>query len=405
MSDRNTACGLQGTGISCEKPFAGVCFDFAADDWLLPEYAAKVGQGAARSIHIGFSGVRSPAVKLLVKQYTAWRLGRVKPVTARAEWDSLLRWWVRYLESKRIEDPAYFGAKEMHLFSGWLQKKGVRREAAARIARRAVRLIETGQRLGWRVTKETVRLSDFWYVWEAPPEEAEAKAPETGDAPGVLFAAAPESGGQTRPIPDALYRQILKHAICNEKDIITKSGILVQSQTGLRISEVLSLREGCLVEDGNGGFLLGYESKKTQRAEPVTRFVPANALVCSAVAELAEATGHLRRQSGRSELFLVKNHGIRPASAANWNRGRLRGFLRRWEITVPGGGEYPLHSHQFRASYVRRRMLAGTGIETVRQQFGHASSEMTAQYVHIETDELAAFLSPYLGGKGGVFIG
>ena len=135
------------------------------------------------------------------------------------------------------------------------------------------------------------------------------------------------------------------------------------------------------------------------------RFTPANELVCDVVGELARATDHLRAQSGRTELFLVRNHGIRPASAGNWNRGRLRSFLKRWGITAADGSEYPLHSHQFRATYVRRQLLSGVGIETIREQFGHASSEMTAKYVHIQSDELAVYLAPSIDGKGGSAIG
>lgn len=402
--------------VSCEKMPVGLCMDFAEDTWILPEYAPKNNRFAGTKVRIDFSEISAPAVKLLVKQYAAWRLGRVKPVTVRTEVYGRLSWWVRYLESRKISDPARFDARQMRLFPVWLQKKGMDMAAAQRTGQTAAQLIETGQRLGWRVTEEPVpgcvewqeaekreAAHRDWLVAEMPSAGCVEKRPEKPcPAPHTKEQ---RRGGSTQPIPDEIYRQILYHAVCDEKDMITKAGIVIQSQTGLRISEVLSLKEGCLSGDRNGGFLLAYESKKTQRAEPMTRFIPANRLVCRAVRQLSRETEYLRAESGRRELFLVKNHGIRPASATNWNRGRLHAFLERWAITGADGSVYPLHSHQFRATYVRRKLLAGTGIETVQRQFGHASAEMTAWYVHIETEELAAFLSPYLGvekGGGGI---
>lgn len=413
----NTAQGLleAAAGETYGKTAAGSSFDFAADDWFLPEYASKNDHLTVRKIHIGFSGIQSPAVKLLVKQYAAWRLGRVKPVTVRTELSGRLAWWIRYLGDRKITDPAQFGAGHMCRFLVWLQKKDVRAEAVLRIARTAALLIETGRRLGWQVTQEPV----MRYVsWQPVRGEKDNRKTEKFSGEEPLAAQKLPSGsgaakacgagharGFARPIPEEIYQQIIRCAFCEEKDIITKAGILIQSQTGLRIGEVLSLKEGCLSGDKSGGFLLGYESKKTQKAEPILRYIPANAFVCDAVEELAAATTSLRAESGRRELFLVNNHGIRPASAANWNRGRLRSFLRRWGITALDGGEYPLHSHQFRATYVRRELLAGTGIETLCRQLGHVSPEMTAQYVHLETEELASFLAPCIGGKGGDGIG
>ena len=405
----NTARKLRETDCEqmCEKTYADRCFDFASDDWFLPEYASKKDRLAVKNIHIGFSNINPPAVKLLVKQYVAWRLGHVKPVTVRMELESRLHWWVRYLEDKKIADPACFDARHMRFLQRWLQKKGLRAESSRRIVRTVAQLIETGQRLGWQVTGESVRVHvDRVQAIDGKSGQGSAGMlkmwqDEAGEGP----AGEQNRLGDTKPIPEEVYRQILVHAIYDEKDIITKAGILIQSQTGLRISEVLSLKEHCLLADGSGDFLLGYESKKTQRAEPVMCFIPANKIVRDAVEELSEATKLLREESGRKELFLVKNHGIRPASASNWNRGRLRSFLQRWGITAGDGSEYPLHSHQFRATYVRQRLLEGTGIETVRRQFGHASSEMTAQYVHISPDELAGFLAPYIGMRGGCSIG
>ena len=123
-------------------------------------------------------------------------------------------------------------------------------------------------------------------------------------------------------------------------------------------------------------------------------------MVREAVERLRAATEMLRRESGRTELFLVRNHGIRPVSQTNWNKGRLRSFLKRWEITDENGQVYELHSHQFRATYVRDQLLAGAQIEQIRHRFGHVSPEMTARYIHLQEEEMTALLTPYMAVVG-----
>lgn len=376
-------------GVQPERAYGKIVpfsagFEFWSDDWYLYEYAQKKS-GAAKKIHIGFSGILQPQIKLLIKQYAAWRLGHVKPVTVRMEVSGRLAHFVQYLSDRKITDPAMFSEREFRAFSWRLCQKGITGTSGYRIAHTVSELIRAGQRMGWQVTDE--RISADVMHWQLWTETAQRSA-----------------GGHTMPIPNAVYRQILYHAVYDETDVITKAGILIQSQTGLRISEVLALRENCLVPDKQGGFLLEYSLKKTEKAEPVRRCVPANELVCEAVEELLRATGKLRAKSGREELFLVKNHGIRLVSAENWNRGRLRNFLRRWNIKNADGSEYPLHSHQFRATYVKRQLLNGGSIEAVKQQFGHVSPEMTARYVHLSEGELLAHLTPYIG-QGGDEVG
>lgn len=361
-------------------------FDFDADDWYFYEYAPGKGQNV-RQIHIHFADAAGWQVKKLLKQYAAWRLGRVRPVTVRLEMNGRLCHWLRYLRVRQIADPRAFGMGELERFGQWLRMQDTQKQACARILHTVIDLLRTGQRLGWQVTED--RLSENFpcaqqaQMAAAYPEGAKTEPDE----------------GSTDPIPSGIYEQILRHAVFDEPDAVTRGGIIIQSQTGLRISEVLSLRAGCLKRDRHGSWLT-YSLKKTTKAEPQQRFVPANELVCEAVGRLQAATEALRQESGRTELFLIRNHGIRQVSQTNWNKGRLRSFLRRWNITDENGGEYELHSHQFRATYVREQLLAGGQIEQIQRRFGHVSPEMTARYVHLSEEAMLAILSPSMGMMG-----
>lgn len=375
-----------------ERRVSAPGFDFGAADWYFYEYAPGKEQHV-RSIHLHFSDMAGQQTGYLVRQYAAWRLGRVRPVTVRLELDARISHWLRYLRVRRITDPAKFGAAEFIRFGRWLRMQGIREEACERILRTVDRLLLTGQKLGWRVTEEEL---------QGERRRVEEKLPFLDGDPCLTAATPgkPEAVGTTEPIPRKIYEQILRHAVHDETEEITRAGIIIQSQTGLRISEVLSLKEGCLKKDRNGNWWLMYSLKKTTKAEPEQRRVPANRMVCEAVERLRAATEALRRESGRTELFLIRNRGIRPVSQTNWNKGRLRSFLNRWGITDENGQVYELHSHQFRATYVRDQLLSGSGIDQIQHRFGHVSPEMTARYVHLQEEEMTALLTPYMAVVG-----
>lgn len=366
-------------------------FDFASDEWLLYEYAPKRGQ-QVRRIALRFTNLAGVQVKQLIKQYAFWRLGRVKPVTVRQELRGYLCHWERYLAARGISDARCFTADDYGSFYFWLCAKSVSAAYRSRILATVHQLLTTGQRLGWQVTAEPLPQSIFsgnFGAWQ----QAQNSEPETELV----------KRGRTQPIPRFVYEQIVRHARDNETDEVTRCGILVQSQTGLRISEVLSLRADCLRREVDGSVWLCYQLKKTQRGEPVLHRTPANALVCEAIMRLRQATESLRQESGRVELFLVRNHGIRPVSQTNWNGGRLRNFIKRWHITDVDGSSYVLHSHQFRATYVTQQLLAGASMEQLKKNLGHVSEEMTARYAHISGQELQAFLTPYFACEEELF--
>lgn len=191
------------------------------------------------------------------------------------------------------------------------------------------------------------------------------------------------------PIPKTVMDQI-RAALEAETCVITKAGIFLQMQTGLRISEVLSIREGCVVKNHEMYFLQVIVSK-TVKGEPVIHKVGISEACRRMIAELAQTTEPLRKESGRKELFLVRNHGIHVASARKWTNVRLQSFVKRHHITDADGTLYPLHSHQFRATFVHDRILEGHGVLLVQTQFRHVTPEMTRHYLTLDDQELETF--------------
>ncbi|MCM1330290.1 MAG: hypothetical protein NC253_12730, partial [Ruminococcus sp.] len=87
-------------------------------------------------------------------------------------------------------------------------------------------LIKTGQIKGWNVPQNNIfRGITSFQLWNVKQEKNKNK---------------------TKPIPEDIFNKILYHAINDEKDILTKAGIIIQSQTGLQINGILSIRERCV---------------------------------------------------------------------------------------------------------------------------------------------------------------
>lgn len=180
----------------------------------------------------------------------------------------------------------------------------------------------------------------------------------------------------------------MHHAVHDEKNVLTKAGIIIQSQTGLRINEVLSIREGCVKTTSDGYDYMEVTLSKTEKGEPIVHKVFINELVKDAVRELSEFTEPLRKESGLKELFLVQNRGIHVISADLWTSLKLKKFIRHWEIRDNKGELYHLTSHQFRATFVRELVKQKVPIAMIMKQYAHVSVEMTSHYLTLQAEEI-----------------
>ena len=234
-------------------------------------------------------------------------------------------------------------------------------------------IIRIGQIKGWDVPNTNIlRGFSMTLLWDANPSKSRYK---------------------TKPIPPDVFDQILYHAVHNEKDILTKASIIIQSQTGLRIHEVLSIQQGCIKTTSDGYDYMEVRVSKTEKGEPVIHKVFINELVKMAVSELSDFTANLRRESGLKELFLIRRKKIHVSSMQSWNSSRLAPFIKRWNIRDSKGDLYHLTSHQFRATYVRELVKKKVPIALIMKQYAHVSLEMTAHYLTLQEEEVKEIYS------------
>lgn len=197
-----------------------------------------------------------------------------------------------------------------------------------------------------------------------------------------------KSKGKTRDlyVPMSLIKEL-------DDFIMEERNLIIQSQTGLRINEVLSIQEGCVKHTSDGYDYMEVTLGKTEKGEPIIHKVFINDLVKDAITELSEYTAELRKESGLKELFIFKHGKIRPLPVTKWTENRLPTLIRRYDIRDNKGELYPLTSHQFRATFVRELIKRKVPIAMIMKQYSHVSIEMTAHYLTLQEEEVKEIYS------------
>ena len=168
-----------------------------------------------------------------------------------------------------------------------------------------------------------------------------------------------------------------------DEDVITGASIILSTQLGLRIGEVVTIEEDCL-QIINGEWRISYTTSKTTR-EAVRKDAPANELVVEAVNRLRKHTQHLRDSSGLPYLFLTQYNGeIVHSSYSNWEKNRLRPFIKKHDIRDETGALLKLSHHVFRHFFITYAIKNGMKIHDVSEFVNHKSVQMSEVYNHAQ---------------------
>ncbi|MDS0528544.1 site-specific integrase [Clostridium sp. SHJSY1] len=373
--------------ITTESNYSNITIgnsNFTDDIWdLSPFITAKTTKNSQKRIN--FDYVKNEDMKLTAKLYSYYKLGQIKPNSVRGYINSSLPLFIEYCGLNNIDSFNKI-TKEMFLnYTLWLKEdKKVANQSGYISSKIVEEIIKIGQIKGWNVPKINI-FRDFTSLdlWDWKKERKENK---------------------TKPIPEDIFDKILQCTL-QEKNILTKAGIIIQSQTGLRINEVLSIQQGCVNATNDGYDYMKVTLSKTEKGEPIIHNIFINELVKNAVVELEEYTKGLRQESRLKELFLVRNYGIRVLNTEKWTAQRLPNFIKRWDIRDNKGNLYPLKSHQFRATFVRELIKQKVPIAYIMKQFAHVSIEMTSHYLTLEQEEVKEIYSDMILGKDSKIAG
>ena len=346
---------------------------YSDDIWdLRPFIPAKTTKEDKK--YIRFEYISDVDMKETVKQYAHYKLGKIKPQTVREYINSKLPIFVEYCSLTGIHSFADVTLEDYLGFNHWMKDE-----------KRVV--VGTGNII-CHIVEEIIRIGQI-KGWNVP----QFHLPKTASAGQLWDVHKTRRNFRTKPIPEDVFDKILYHAVHDEKDVLTKAGIIIQSQTGIRINEVLSIREGCVKRTLDGYDYMEVTLSKTEKGEPVIHKVFINDLVKDTIDELSEYTAELRKESGLKELFLVRNHGIRVLNTEKWSTIRLPHFIERHDIRDNKGKLYSLKSHQFRATFVRELIKRKVPIAMIMKQYSHVSIEMTAHYLTLQEEEVKEIYS------------
>lgn len=197
---------------------------FTDDEWDLRPFITKktITEGHK---YVRFSFIHNEDMKFTVKQYAYYKLGINKSQTVRKQINGSLPNFIEYCSLNRITKFTDITQKEFLEFNIWLKEiKKLSASAGYKSSYIIEDLIKIGQIKGWNVPQNNIfKGVTSFQLWNKN-----------------------QGKNKTKPIPEYIFDKILYHAVHDEKDILTKAGIIIQSQTGLRINEILSIQEGCV---------------------------------------------------------------------------------------------------------------------------------------------------------------
>lgn len=350
---------------------------YSDDVWdLRPFITAKSTKESQK--YIRFEYISDTDMKKTVKQYAYYKLGKTKPQTVRNYINGGLPMFIEYCSINGIHSFTDVTLEDYLNFNLWMKdEKKVATSTGFCSCHVVEEIIRIGQIKGWNVPQFHLPKTETAYqLWNTKSSMITNK---------------------TKPIPEDVFDKILYHAVHDEKDVLTKAGIIIQSQTGLRISEVLSIQEGCVKRTSDGYDYMEVTLGKTEKGEPIIHKVFINDHVKDAIAELSEYTSELRKESELKELFIQritkKHNAIDVLAKDGYQEYKLNPFIKRYDIRDNKGELYPLTSHQFRATFVRELIKRKVPIAMIMKQYSHVSIEMTAHYLTLQEEEVKEIYS------------
>ena len=348
-----------------------------------------------------------------IKRYCYLRLGQVKPFSVTNAYNGLASKLIRFMTLYNINSLSQFTSKRFIDFNQWLKSEygntgTFSATNLARVGHTLLQIIQTGQALGFEgVPREEIVLEvSLWQWWKQGSTHSKNVSPSMTD----------------RSIPLPIWREMLKKAWAephirhtiqsgNSQGLFrvnnVKFALLIQAYTGLRISEVLYLKRGCLHTDKHHKYWLKVTIEKTEQTqasheilipEDIYHLIEELHTLTLPLASEAKEKNYLfyllSKPAKRTEdMSAGKRYLPEPLESGKYNSYLLRPFLKRNNLPLTfinsDNEDIKLTSHCFRHTFANIA-VAQKGIDpTVLQtHFRHLSLEMTMHYIHLQKSEL-----------------
>ena len=192
-----------------------------------------------------------------------------------------------------------------------------------------------------------------------------------------------KSNDQIDYVPDFVLEQLFDNINKLNKEVVPV--VYTMFKTGLRISDVLGLKQDCLVKLNNK-FWIETDIEKTYVEG---HRIPIDDELANMLAVLIDnAKKNSNEDNNPQNYIFVRYKGTRKGRpyGQGWIRAKLNLLAIDCNITDEIGNRYHFKNHSFRHTYAIKMLNGGADILTVQELLAHASPEMTMRYAKLLDD-------------------
>ncbi len=177
-------------------------------------------------------------------------------------------------------------------------------------------------------------------------------------------------------IPDFVLKQLFKHINDFHPDV--KSVIMIAFKTGLRISDILSLKNDCLIKRDNQFWL----EADIQKSKIKGHRIPIDHHLAGVIKFMI---GKNSTAYNPEQFLFVNTKGTRKGQPINQTfiRAHLSNFSKRNQIKDESERLFHFKTHQFRHTFAMKMLNGGADLLTVQDIMAHSTPESTLTYVKI----------------------
>lgn len=192
-----------------------------------------------------------------------------------------------------------------------------------------------------------------------------------------------KSNYQIDYVPDFVLEQLFDNINNLHKEVIPV--VYTMFKTGLRISDVLGLKQNCLVKLNNTYFI----TTDIKKVYVEGHRIPIDGELANILSVLIDNAEKYSNEDNNPENYIfVRYNGSRKGKPypQKWIQEKLNLLAINYNITDELGNRYHFKNHSFRHTYAIKMLNGGADILTVQELLAHASPEMTMRYAKLLDD-------------------
>lgn len=219
-----------------------------------------------------------------------------------------------------------------------------------------------------------------FHEWDMAPTIDCRRLITSAEKPESYKKLSEQKGNKVDYIPDEVWEQLVYHI--DKLSPVYKIMALTLEESGFRISDICSLKLGCVVYDKSGYWLKGDQRKvnKKNHLVPITEEL-GNVLMLQ-VQYIKDLSNSNNNPKGYLFPVLTGRRKGKPYSTPSISRN-LNNLAINNNICDHLGDIFYFRAHQFRHRYGMSLINKGVNISIIQELMAHASPEMTSVYAKV----------------------